>query len=115
MIIYWIAGGGLVSTVIYGMLLFDRLVRWQYRNHRQQWISDGKPDGFFWRAKECESWSSDLAKKKLQISWMFVTPNWALAAPECRRWLTQSRFIFVIVLVALLLGIVRFVFQLILR
>ncbi|HXB02762.1 MAG TPA: hypothetical protein VNV15_08105 [Opitutaceae bacterium] len=86
----------LMLGVVYTMWLFDCLVRWEYDNHREQWERDGKPDGFFWRAKECVFWSSDLAKKKLGFWWMVKTPDWISESPKLRRQLFQMRIIFYI-------------------
>jgi len=78
------------------MWLFDCLVRWEYDHHREQWERDGKPDGFFWRAKECVFWSSDFAKKKLSFWWMFKTPGWISESQRTRRWLFRLRMLFYI-------------------
>ena len=36
------------AAVVYGMWVFDRLIRWEYEHHREQWERDGKPVGIFW-------------------------------------------------------------------
>jgi hypothetical protein len=82
-----------MATILYQMSLFDRLIRWEYEHHRDQWERDGKPDGYFWRAGECKFWSSDMAKKRLTGVWLFKTPGWVATSPECRRWLAQTRVI----------------------
>lgn len=82
-----------ILTAVYQMWLFDRLIRWEYEYHRDQWERDGKPDGFFWRAQECKVWSGDMAKKRLTTGWIFKTPGWAANSPECRRWLVHVRVI----------------------
>ena len=81
-----------VIAVVYNMWLFDCLVRWEYQHHRGQWERDGKPDGYFWRPPECAAWSSDLAKKRVGLEWLFCTPEWAERS-DCRRWLAQMRII----------------------
>jgi hypothetical protein len=86
----------LMADLIGLMWLFDCLVRWEYDHHREQWERDGKPDGFFWRAKECVFWSSDFAKKKLSFWWMFKTPGWISESQRTRRWLFRLRMLFYI-------------------
>ena len=93
LVILEIAGVGAVCLVVYGMWLFDRLVRWEYEHHREEWERDGRPDGFFWRAEGCTSWKSNIAKKRLSVAWLFDTPLWAASAPECRPWLQHSRVV----------------------
>lgn len=96
-----------IATILYQMSLFDRLIRWEYDHHRDQWERDGKPDGYFWRAGECKFWSSDMAKKRLTGVWLFKTPGWAATSPECRRWLAQTRITSLVaslILLAVLFG-----------
>ena len=73
-----------VSAAAYGSWLFDKLVRWEYENHRSEWERDGKPDGYFWRPAEATRWASDNAKKRLGLAWLFITPQWIETQPKCR-------------------------------
>ena len=100
-----------VVVVVYSMWLFDCLVKWEYEHHRERWEQDGKPDGFFWRAKECSRWSSDLAKKRVQLSWLFEAPEWIMQRQECRSWLTQMRIIFVVACLAVLIVLVQLAYK----
>jgi hypothetical protein len=90
------------GAIIYYMKLFDLLVGWEYQNHRDQWERDGKPDGFFWRGAECIPRSSGLAKKRLDVKWLFKTPDWAVQNTKCRFWLMQRRCIAAAVAVGIL-------------
>ena len=80
----------LISVLIYDFLTFDRLVRFEYANHRDIWRQDGSPAGFFWRTQEC-TWTSGLATQRLAVVWLFRTPPWVAASTECRRWLRHVR------------------------
>jgi len=92
--IFWIITiEAALASVIYNMWLFDRLVRWEYDHQREQWQRDGSPDGYFWRPPGCTFWSSDMAKKRLGLLWLFSTPQWMAESPKCRRWLLQTRVI----------------------
>jgi GH35 family endo-1,4-beta-xylanase len=78
---------------------FDRLVKIEYKNHKEEWIRDGKPRGFYWRPPEL-AWfaiSSSLAMHNLTLKWLFKTPQWTandLEAKECLRKLRQYVFLF---------------------
>jgi hypothetical protein len=92
---WFIAMAGVLS-VVRAMWLFDSLVRWQYEHLREQWESDGKPHGIFWSAKESDGRRSETAKQRLNVVWLFKTPEWIARFPECRRWLSHYRIAAVI-------------------
>ena len=98
------------AAVLYYMRLFDSLVRWEYQHHREQWERDGKPDGFFWRAEECVPWSSGIAKKRLDVQWLFKTPTWAAETDQCRLWLLQRRIICAVGVLAVLVVLATLLF-----
>jgi hypothetical protein len=62
-------------------VLFDRLLRAEYEQHRPAWETDGRPAGFFWRAQECDFLFSKLAKMRLTLVWLFRTPAWVEMSP----------------------------------
>jgi len=88
-IILIIIGG--FAVVVYGMWVFDRLVSWEREHHREQWERDGKPVGIFWGDRRARFWSGDRANKRLQILWLFRTPDWIAANRRCCGWLLQMR------------------------
>ena len=102
-----------LAAVLYYMRLFDSLVRWEYEHHREQWERDGKPDGFFGRGERCVPWSSGVAKKRLDVAWLFNTPDWAAQAPQCRRWLLQKRIISAAAALVILILFARLLFGLV--
>lgn len=105
----WIfAAESALALVVYVMWLFDRLVRWEYEHCPDQWERDGSPNGYFWRARECRFWSSDIAKHRLGLAWQFHTPPWAADSRECRRWLLRMRIVAVIWYASILAVVVRF-------
>lgn len=106
MILLAIAAG---ASVLYGMHLFDRLVRWEYDHYRDLWERDGKPRGFLWQAEECADISSTLAMKERQLEWLFKAPCWIVRSAECRRWLMKMRLLsgaWAAVVVVLVSGVV---------
>lgn len=101
--ILWFICMAIVLAIVYQMWLFDRLVQWEYEHYREHWERDGKPSGFYWRPKESAFWLSNSAMHRLAAVFVFNTPDWAAATPECRRWILQIRvMIFVTGLCALL-------------
>lgn len=105
----------LVSAIFYQMFLFDRLVRWEYDHHREQWERDGRPVGYFWKADGCNFWSGDAAKKRVEFLWLFRSPCWIAETPECRRWLAKRRAIFLLCSIAVGSVLTRLLFGLFLR
>ena len=56
-IIAWIIG--LIVTwagCLRSFVAFDRLLRIEWAEHRDQWESDGRPGGFFWRPQGAAWW-----------------------------------------------------------
>jgi hypothetical protein len=82
----------LVFVLLYGLLLFDRLIRAEYEQHRQIWEADGRPAGFFWRAAECSFMASHFAKTRLTLVWLFRTPAWIADSPVLRARLRRHRW-----------------------
>lgn len=64
----------------YSFVLFDRLVRAEYTEHRKAWEADGRPRGFFWTAPECTGLRSRWAAQRLSLLWLFSAPTWAVTA-----------------------------------
>jgi hypothetical protein len=80
-----------LPLLLYSFLMFDRLVKAEYAMNRIDWEADGKPRGFFWNAPECTFFRSNLARNRLSFHWLFSTPLWAMASPECQTWLRRLR------------------------
>jgi hypothetical protein len=82
----------LVAILLYAFILLDRLLRTEYEHHRPAWEADGRPAGFFWRAKECGHLTSHLALMRVSFAWIFSTPAWVgNSAPVVAR-LRRLRF-----------------------
>jgi hypothetical protein len=64
------------AVLVYGFISFDRLLRIEHEQNRPAWEVDGRPAGFFWRARECSWMRSDLARGRLAFVWLFRTPSW---------------------------------------
>ena len=105
----WLLFMGAVVGICYSMWLFDCLVRWEHDHQREQWKTDGRPDGYFWQPEKKYAWSSDLAKKRLGLVWVFRTPDWIRNNPTTRRLLIRMRVIsYVLISVGLVLLVREF-------
>ena len=85
-----LAGAG---VLVYSFVTFDRLVRAQYEFHREAWMLDGQPRGFFWRAPQSNWFASSLATHRLSLTWLFSTPAWATESPTYRALLKRLRIL----------------------
>jgi hypothetical protein len=93
------------GVLVYSFLTFDRLVRAQYEFHREAWMADGQPRGFFWRAPECSWFASSVALHRLSLTWLFSTPAWATGSPTYRALLKRLRVLVVVWNVLLIGGV----------
>lgn len=89
---YWIFFLLLLSVFLYAHWLFDQLVRLEYRFHRQDWLRDGKPGGFFWAPSESGLWTGTYARNHCWRVWNFITPSWMEQDATALRILRQYRW-----------------------
>ena len=70
--------GFLIGAVllIVAFVHFDKLLKFQYSNHRRQWEEQGKAGGFFWSPAESPFFSGSLQRAVRLMSWMFGTEEW---------------------------------------
>ena len=99
-------GAGLL---LYSFVTFDRLVRAQYEAHREAWIADGQPRGFFWRARECTWFGSAIATHRLSFAWLFNTPAWAAESKTSRALLRRLRISVLLWNVLVVGGVIAFI------
>lgn len=71
--------------------LCDSLIRHEFEHHHEQWIADGRPNGFFWRPPGEYSSDSSLARNRITRSWLFSTPEWVSSSPDMKRIFLQLR------------------------
>lgn len=109
------------DTLIFGILflvfvfvefiIFDILIRKEYRDNYDLWERDGKPFGFFWVPKESRGFflpkiRCQMARGRLMSSWFFSTPLWM-------KYDKKSLFLIMIYRIILLGAIVSWVIVLI--
>lgn len=81
---------GLIIVLFMSFSSFNKLVKLEYNQYRQEWIKDGKPQGFYWRPPECTMFSW-YAMQRLTILWLFKTPEWVIGTPSAVDTLRKMR------------------------
>jgi hypothetical protein len=83
---------------LFTFYLFDRVVKLEYNEYKKYWEMDGKPIGFFWIPKESESkflgipaLTSSVARSRLCMKWIFLTPTWTLGDEKASRLILHYR------------------------
>jgi len=72
--------------------LFDRLLRYQYENYRDEWINDGKADGFFWHAEGSTYAEGIEARGCFLKALCRETPSWVASDNDILLFLEKLRF-----------------------
>src|SRR5882724_5918640 len=70
---------GVLFLVFPSFVLMDSLIEYEFDWHRAAWEADGSPRGFNWRPPDGIS-SSDFARHRLCLVWLFTTPEWIRSA-----------------------------------
>jgi hypothetical protein len=70
-----------LPLLIFSFLMFDRAVKAEYANDRLFLAQ--------WRRKKVHS--GTFQKNPLGLRWLFSTPSWMMASPECQIWLRRFR------------------------
>ena len=81
----------LFVVVFKTLRLCDSLIRHEFEHHHEQWIADGRPNGFFWGPPGGYSMDSSLARNRVTRSWLFSTPKWISDSPDMKRVFLQLR------------------------
>jgi chromosome condensin MukBEF MukE localization factor len=91
MIIMEAAFLALMVLLFFALRTFDSLVKIEYKRHNQDWIRDGRPKGFFWRAPGASLISGSVAAQKLSFLWLFRSPHWTDDDNEAKMYLKRLR------------------------
>jgi hypothetical protein len=81
-----------IGTLLSIFALFDYLVRWEFRHHRDAWEADGRPAGFFWRPFSTGE-LIPVTRSQVGFDWFFRTPTWVRENSTCRRVLLFYRLL----------------------
>jgi hypothetical protein len=82
---------GLMVILFLAFFNFDAIVKIEYQRHKDDWIKDGKPIGFFWRSPESSWFSSAFAMQGLSLRLLFKTPRWVDNEPAAMACLKKLR------------------------
>lgn len=70
----------LITFYFRAMNAFTDLVKYQYENYHEHWISDGEPNGMFWRPPQRSKNFLNLMFRSnaglTVLKWTFSTPPW---------------------------------------
>jgi hypothetical protein len=110
-------GLAFIFLMLAAFYFFDRLVKVQYADFKDEWEKNGSPHGFFWLPKESASKvkvtpkpSSTRARTKHLFSWVFRTPEWIKQDQQAKSDIFKLRSLLVISLTLLVsFGILYFV------
>jgi uncharacterized membrane protein YesL len=72
-------------------VVFDLIVRLEYKRHRNVWETDQCPVGFFWRPRKARVWAGSLSRSKLASEWLYSTPEWIASDPAAQNLLFLYR------------------------
>jgi hypothetical protein len=90
----------LIPALIGAFLTYDALIRREYHDYNDQWITDGRPKGFFWRAPDWGKTRPEvkgiLRSGSLWMIWLFTTPGWAKQDAGVIKLLWQYRILILI-------------------
>src|SRR5437868_6182142 len=55
---------------------FDKLLKFQYRQHKTQWEKSGRSGGFFWSQPASPFFSGSVQRTIRMLSWTFGNEEW---------------------------------------
>ena len=75
-------------------IIFDQIVKMEYREFKSQWDIDGKPRGFFWIPSDVEN--STIAFWRCWFSWTFITPEWIRKSGKAYKFIIYFRITYLV-------------------
>jgi len=79
-------------SLLSAFLMFDRIVKFQFENYRDEWEKSGKPNGVFTSIGDSTFLTSSLSRNIKLISWAFASDEWMKKEPSIIKkvWLMRS-------------------------
>lgn len=66
-----------IILLIVNFVTMDSILKYVYKNYNNEWVSTGKPAGYFWRPKnEDVPFLSSMGFTKHRLSWLKKIPIW---------------------------------------
>ena len=81
----WVAG-------IFYIFCADRLIRFEYKYHKDEWLIDGQPCGYFWKPKEVSIFFTGFKHYYCTEKWLKETPEWIQNDAKAIHLLNRLRF-----------------------
>ena len=82
----------LIVAVPASFYFLDRLIRYEYEFHRDEWERDGRPNSPFFRPPETTWFRSGMAFQRCALRWPLHTPSWVREDPSARALLRSLRW-----------------------
>jgi hypothetical protein len=67
---------GLFLALVLSFVMFDRILRFQYHNHRELWDTQGRTPGMFWSPTESSFFAGSLQRSIRVLAWTFGSEEW---------------------------------------
>lgn len=107
---YLLTGVGLlfIFFMLAAFYYFDRMIKIQYAEFKDEWEKAGRPHGFFWvpkestgRSKVLPKGASTRARTRQFFSWLFRAPEWLTQNSAAKNHLLKVRVLLFISLTLL--------------
>ncbi len=105
------------SLLIHMLWTFDQLVRLEHEFYQGNWRKDGKPNGFFWTARENANrkwlwvgFRSYFARDRCLFAWMLSSPLWIKEDEKANILIRRIRVSYILIGIVWMLGVVNLVF-----
>ncbi|HEY0428448.1 MAG TPA: hypothetical protein VGC76_11760 [Pyrinomonadaceae bacterium] len=72
----------LFGATLFYLFCVDRLIRFEYKNYKDEWIKDGKPYGYYWTSRESTFWQGCSSREACSKKWLEEKPDWIQQDPK---------------------------------
>ncbi|HRH41458.1 MAG TPA: hypothetical protein PKY82_07400 [Pyrinomonadaceae bacterium] len=85
--------------------LFDRLLKFEYKNFKDQWLKDGSPNGYFWTSPNSTFWNSTFRRTDFICEkWIFDKPKWIFESAKATDYYNSIRVSWITMYVSFVIG-----------
>jgi hypothetical protein len=86
---------------IWSFIIYDSILKLEYKSYHVYWKNDGQPIGFFWIAREnrklfvspFSQLRNQFARDQLSRKWLYSTPEWMTNDPQALQLTTKYRWL----------------------
>lgn len=93
-------------SLLFGFIFFDRIVKFQFENYRDEWEKSGKPSGVFISIGDSSFLTSSFSRNIRLLSWTLASDEWMKKEPSIMKkvWLMRSSiYVFWLIWIILIL------------